>query len=426
MSSLPLACYKIDHFFSPIHHGLVIPTHLFGIWHFSLLQNKQTLLFQSVVCLLISLTAPPCTRTHTCCSAHCSKLVTELQLRSLKRGVEQKDHFTSPAGSTTALPFSWQRNTFSLPTTIMPSSFSNDVLLVVPFLVIAIDCWSLSAALCIHSSCHSVFPDDLICLSSSTLCLPVLLSCLPNLQILDSPSLGRSLRKIGTDQAKTSVELWKPEHRMTSHRTGWKGEKTSLLWLQEKPYSPLEKKSDGERLTANTPTSSPPRIFGVARRILLFHSTASCLQLLPGLSGRAAGTVVLLLPPAVWAVSHHRWVDIHGVSLHSPETRWIHRKYWYDLTLFRFLTVNRLSEPYSYQQSQLLPESPNNWSFVELIQWKHSCNVSDLLPVCKTAPSLHRHTATAWGNAMYYFFELNWVCYSQYLWKINPHCINCL
>lgn len=204
MSNLSLSCYKIKHFSSPIHHSLVIPTHLSGIWHFSLLQNKQTLLFQSVMCLLIFLTAPSRTPAHTCFSVHGSELVTELQLRSLKRGVEQKDHFMSPAGSTTALPFSWQSYTFSLPATIMPSSFSNDILLVVPFLVIAIDCWNLSAALCIHSSCRSVLPDDFICLSS-TLCLPVLLSCLPNLHILDSPLLGRSLREIGTDEAMTSL-----------------------------------------------------------------------------------------------------------------------------------------------------------------------------------------------------------------------------
>lgn len=214
---MPLSCYKINRFFSPIHHGLVIPTHLSGVWHFSLLQNKQTLLFQSVVCLLISLTAPLSTRAHTCFSVHCSKLVMQLQPRSLKRGVEQKDHFTSPAGSATALPFSWQQNTFSLPTTKMPSSFSNDLLLVVPFLVGAIDCQSLSAALCIYSSCHSVFPDDFVCLSSNTLCLPVL-SCLPNLQSLDSPSVGRSLSKIVTDRAKKSVEELSKHERSPSHR----------------------------------------------------------------------------------------------------------------------------------------------------------------------------------------------------------------
>jgi len=148
----------------------------------------------------------PCTQAHTCFSVHCSKFDMQLQLRSLKRGVEQKDHFTSPAGSATALPFSWQRKTFSLPTTITPSSFSNDLLLVVTLLVGAIDCWSLSAALCLYSSCHSVFPDYFICLSSSALCLPVLLSCLPNLQILDSPSLGRSSRKNWNRSSKKSVE----------------------------------------------------------------------------------------------------------------------------------------------------------------------------------------------------------------------------
>lgn len=101
------------------------------------------------VCLLISLPAPPCTHAHTCFPVRCSKLITQLQWGSSKRAVEQKDHFTSPAGSTTALPISWQCNTFSLPATIMPSSFSNDLLLVVPFLVGAIDCWSPSGALCI-------------------------------------------------------------------------------------------------------------------------------------------------------------------------------------------------------------------------------------------------------------------------------------
>lgn len=40
-------------------------------------------------------------------------------------------------------------------------------------------------------------------LCSSTLCLPVLLSCLSNLQILGSLSFGKSLRNTGTEQGKT-------------------------------------------------------------------------------------------------------------------------------------------------------------------------------------------------------------------------------
>lgn len=60
-------------------------------------------------------------------------------------------------------PLPWQHSTFvSLPTTIMPRSFFIDLFLVVPFLVIAIDCCSLRVALCIHCSCHSLFPDDFI------------------------------------------------------------------------------------------------------------------------------------------------------------------------------------------------------------------------------------------------------------------------
>lgn len=115
---------------------------------------------------------------------------------------------------------------------------------------------------------------------SSTLCLPALLSCLSNLQILDSPSFGRSLRNIGTDQAKTSVELWRAEHGMTSRYMGWKWEKTTPLWLLGQPDSPLGKGSDGERFTANTPT--PPMHFWGHQETRSLNSSVSCLQLPQG------------------------------------------------------------------------------------------------------------------------------------------------
>lgn len=132
-------------------------------------------------------------------------------------------------------------------------------LLLVPFLVIAIDCWSLRVALCVHFSCHSLFPDDFIH------CLPALLSCLSNLQILGSPSFGRSLRNTGTDQAKT-FQLWRAEHRMAPSSMGWKWERRTPLWLLGQPDSPLGKGSGGERVTANTP-KCPHCTFGVSTRI---------------------------------------------------------------------------------------------------------------------------------------------------------------
>lgn len=76
----------------------------------TLFQNKQTLLFLSVFCLLVFLSVLPCTHALICFSVHYSKLVTEFQLRSSKHGIELKDHFKSPTGSTTALSSS--RNVF--------------------------------------------------------------------------------------------------------------------------------------------------------------------------------------------------------------------------------------------------------------------------------------------------------------------------
>lgn len=198
---------------------------------------------------------------------------TQLQPRSRQHRAEQQDHFTPPAGSfAMAAQHIFRANHYNAQVLFI------DLFLIVPFLVIAIDCCSPRVALCIHSSCPSV--SRWFHPVSSTLCLPALLSCLSNLQILDSPSFGRSLRNIGTDQAKTSVELWRAEHGMTSRYMGWKWEKTTPLWLLGQPDSPLGKGSDGERFTANTPT--PPMHFWGHQETRSSNSTASCLQLPQG------------------------------------------------------------------------------------------------------------------------------------------------
>lgn len=117
MLNLPLSCYKINHFFSPIHHGLLIPTHLPGIWHFILLQNKQTLLFQSVGCFCSlwllplhrsSLTAP--------CPAQNPAPSSSQGPDSTKQSSRIISHLLQP-------PLPWQHSTFSVPTTTMPRSF---------------------------------------------------------------------------------------------------------------------------------------------------------------------------------------------------------------------------------------------------------------------------------------------------------------
>lgn len=154
MLNLPLSCCKINHFFSPIHHGLLIPTHLSGIWHSVLLQNKQTLLFQSVGCSCCLWLLPLCRSSLTApCSAQNSA-------PSSSQGPDstEQDHFTSPAGSFAMVA----QYICVLANHHNAQVFFIDLFLVVPFLVIAIDCCSLRVALCIHCSCHSLFPDDFI------------------------------------------------------------------------------------------------------------------------------------------------------------------------------------------------------------------------------------------------------------------------
>lgn len=171
MSNLPLSCCRINHFFIPIHHGLLIPTHLSGIWHFILLQNKQTLLFQSVSCSCSPWLLPLCRSLLT---APCSA---QNPAPGSSQGPDstEQDHFTSPAGPCAMAA----QHICVLANHHNAQVLFIDLFIVVPFLVIVIDCCSLRAALCIHCSCNSLFPDDLICFQVHL----VFQSCFPVYQI---------------------------------------------------------------------------------------------------------------------------------------------------------------------------------------------------------------------------------------------------
>lgn len=219
MLNLPLPCYRINHFSSPIHHSLLIPTHLSGIWHFILLQNKQTLLFQSVCCshspwlLLLcrsSLTAP------------CSAQNPEPGSSKGPDSTEQ-DHFTSPAG-----PFAMAEQDIC----VLANHHNAQVLfidpfLVVAFLVIAIDRCSLRAALCIHCSCHSLFPDDFICFQVQFSSPAFLFIKFADFRLFLIWQIFEEYWN-GSSQDIT-VELRRAEHRMASCSMGWKWEKTMPL-----------------------------------------------------------------------------------------------------------------------------------------------------------------------------------------------------
>lgn len=124
--------------------------------------------------------------------------------------------------------------------------------------------------------------------------------------------------------------------------------------------------------------------------------------------------MVLLLPLAGWLFSSHSWVEIRGVSLQSPKTRWIHRNYLIWLLLFYFLTANCLPEPCWYQQSQV-----NSYLKVRITQvlWSSSHeNIPAMFLIYSPQTKLHQPCTDA---------ELRHVeMDSRYLWEIDLHCMN--
>lgn len=329
--------------------------------------------------LLLSLAAPP--RAGDPCSA-------QNPAPSPSQGPDspEQDHFTPPAGS----PAMAAQHICVL---------ANHHNAQVPFIDL----------LLLFDYCHRLLQPESGTLHSLFLPFPSsrwfhpLPSCLSNLQILDFPSFGRSLRNIGTDQAKALQLSSKNEHGMDPSSMGWKWEKKTPLWLLGQPGSQLGKVQvvKGSQLT---PSSVPTALLGSPELLPELQSWLPAAA--PGLCGWDSGPA----PPA--AFPHHSWVKMHGVPLHSPKPT--------EITDVSYCTALQLPlrAPSTPSVSQFSPQSPRKWSFVELIQWNHSCNASHSLPAFRTAPSLHRCTAMTCAKGKCCFLHLKWVWYSQY--EKNP------
>lgn len=129
-----------------------------------------------------------------------------------------------------------------------------------------------------------------------------------------------------------------------------------------------------------TPPHPPLCISGVTRRTAHWtpHFTAWSS---PRALWSLAGTVVLLLLLPFLTTAGWRCMERLCTAQNS---RWTHRNYWYDLSSSTSLSAASQSPFHTSSVSQLFPQSSNNQSFVELMQWKHSCNVFHLLPAFKT------------------------------------------